>query len=57
MVSFQLTNQPSSKLVQSLESENILTRTIASPNCIRVSVHYLTLELEIDQLIAAIKGD
>ena len=57
LVSFQLTNQPSSKLVQSLESENILTRTIASPNCIRVSVHYLTLESEIDQLIAAIKGD
>lgn len=57
LVSFQLTNQPSSKLVQSLESENILTRTIAHPNCIRVSVHYLTLESEIDKLIAAIEGD
>jgi L-cysteine/cystine lyase len=56
LVSFQVTNQPSFKLVQSLESENILTRTIANPNCIRVSVHYLTLESEIDQLIAAISS-
>jgi L-cysteine/cystine lyase len=54
LVSFQLINQPSFKLVQSLESENILTRTIANPNCIRVSVHYLTLESEIDKLIVAI---
>ena len=56
LVSFKVTNQPSFKLVQSLESENILTRTIANPNCIRVSVHYLTLESEIDQLIAAISS-
>jgi L-cysteine/cystine lyase len=56
LVSFQVTNQLSFKLVQSLESENILTRTIANPNCIRVSVHYLTLESEIDQLIAAISS-
>ncbi|QYX32458.1 aminotransferase class V-fold PLP-dependent enzyme [Sphaerospermopsis torques-reginae] len=56
LVSFLLTNnQPSLKLVQFLESQKILTRTIANPNCIRVSVHYLTLESEIDQLIAAIK--
>ncbi|TAF10977.1 MAG: aminotransferase class V-fold PLP-dependent enzyme [Nostocales cyanobacterium] len=56
LVSFQLANhQPSSKLVQFLEAQKILTRTIANPNCIRVSVHYLTLESEIDQLIAAIK--
>ncbi|MTJ11352.1 aminotransferase class V-fold PLP-dependent enzyme [Anabaena sp. UHCC 0187] len=56
LVSFQLTNQPSFKLVQSLESQNILTRTIANPNCIRVSVHYLTLASEIDQLITAISS-
>jgi L-cysteine/cystine lyase len=56
LVSFVLTNnQPSLKLVQFLESQKILTRTIANPNCIRVSVHYLTLESEIDQLITAIK--
>jgi L-cysteine/cystine lyase len=56
LVSFCVTNQPSSKLVQSLESQNILTRTIANPNCIRVSVHYLTLESEIDKLITAISS-
>ncbi|MEA5618055.1 aminotransferase class V-fold PLP-dependent enzyme [Cronbergia sp. UHCC 0137] len=55
LVSFQFTNgQPSSKLVQFLESQKILTRTIANPNCIRVSVHYLTLQAEIDHLIEAI---
>ncbi|MDB9459031.1 aminotransferase class V-fold PLP-dependent enzyme [Dolichospermum circinale CS-1225] len=56
LVSFQLTNQPSLKLVQYLESQKILTRTIANPNCIRVSVHYLTLESEIDQLITVISS-
>lgn len=56
LVSFVLTNnQPSVKLVQFLELQKILTRTIANPNCIRVSVHYLTLQSEIDQLIAAIQ--
>jgi L-cysteine/cystine lyase len=43
-------------LVQYLESQKILTRTIANPNCIRVSVHYLTLESEIDQLITVISS-
>ncbi|MFM6343893.1 MAG: aminotransferase class V-fold PLP-dependent enzyme, partial [Dolichospermum sp.] len=43
LVSFQVIDQPSLKLVQFLESQHILTRTIAYPNCIRVSVHYLTL--------------
>ncbi|NET73279.1 MAG: aminotransferase class V-fold PLP-dependent enzyme [Sphaerospermopsis sp. SIO1G2] len=56
LVSFQLTNnQPHAKLVKFLESQQILTRTLAHPNCIRVSVHYLTLESEIDQLIATIQ--
>ncbi|WP_138497456.1 aminotransferase class V-fold PLP-dependent enzyme [Nostoc sp. PA-18-2419] len=59
IVSFQLTNnqpQASAKLVQFLESQKILTRTIASPNCIRATVHYFTLESEIDQLIEAIES-
>lgn len=55
LVSFQLTNhQLHMQLVQFLESQKILTRTIANPSCIRLSVHYLTLESEIDQLVAAI---
>ncbi|HLO84135.1 MAG TPA: aminotransferase class V-fold PLP-dependent enzyme [Nostocaceae cyanobacterium] len=57
LVSFQLTNNLSHRdLVQFLESQKILTRTIADPSCVRVSVHYLTLETEIDQLVDAIDG-
>ncbi|MFN6197178.1 MAG: aminotransferase class V-fold PLP-dependent enzyme [Dolichospermum sp.] len=56
LVSFQLTNQTSIKLVQYLESQQILTRTISQPNCIRISVHYLTLESEIDELITAVSN-
>lgn len=59
IVSFQLTqNQPQAhlKLVQFLDSQKILTRTIADPSCIRTSVHYFTLESEIDQLIEAIQS-
>ena len=58
IVSFQLANnQPPihGKLVHFLESQKILTRTIADPSCIRATVHYLTLESEIDQLIEAIQ--
>ncbi|WP_066426427.1 aminotransferase class V-fold PLP-dependent enzyme [Anabaena sp. 4-3] len=55
IVSFQLTHQQPLKLVQFLDSQNILTRTIADPNCIRATVHYLTLESEIDKLVAAIE--
>lgn len=57
LISFQLTNQPqaSLKLVQFLESQRILTRTIAHPNCIRATVHYLTLESEIDQLVEGVQ--
>ena len=58
IVSFQL-NQPKSgvhfKLVQFLETQRILTRTIADPDCIRATVHYLTLESEIDQLIEGVQ--
>ncbi|MBF2064353.1 MAG: aminotransferase class V-fold PLP-dependent enzyme [Calothrix sp. C42_A2020_038] len=60
LVSFQLINmQPqttSQKLVSYLEIQhNILTRTIANPDCVRACVHYLTLESEIDRLVAAIQ--
>ncbi len=59
IVSFQLiNNQPQAnlKLVQFLDSQKILTRTIADPSCIRVTVHYFTLESEIDQLLEAIQS-
>lgn len=59
IVSFQLANNPPPahlKLVQFLDSQKILTRTIADPSCTRVSVHYFTLESEIDQLVEAIQN-
>jgi L-cysteine/cystine lyase len=58
IVPFQLTKQPqaSLKLVEFLESQRILTRTIANPSCIRASVHYFTLESEIDLLVEAIQS-
>ncbi len=56
IVSFQINNHEPSKLVQFLESQNILTRTIAHPRCIRVTVHYLTLASEIDQLVEAVRS-
>jgi L-cysteine/cystine lyase len=58
IVSFQLTDSKRGihfQLVQFLETQKILTRTIADPDCIRATVHYLTLESEIDQLIEGIK--
>ena len=58
IVSFQLSEEKSGvhfQLVQFLESQRILTRTIADPDCIRATVHYLTLEAEIDQLIEALQ--
>lgn len=38
-------------LVQQLEQQGFLLRTILDPNCIRACVHYLTLESEIDRVI------
>lgn len=42
-------------LVQALEKQGFLLRTILHPDCIRACVHYLTLESEIDQLIEALQ--
>lgn len=58
LVSFKLDiNQveASQKLVNYLESQGMLTRTILAPDCVRACVHYFTLESEIDQLIAQIQ--
>ncbi|MEH1860472.1 MAG: aminotransferase class V-fold PLP-dependent enzyme [Nostoc sp.] len=59
IVSFQLeNNQPQAhlKLVQFLDLQRILTRTIADPSCIRATVHYFTLESEIDLLVETIQN-
>ncbi|MEO1374006.1 MAG: aminotransferase class V-fold PLP-dependent enzyme [Cyanobacteria bacterium J06635_10] len=58
LVSFQLENNQSKtslELVTFLESQGILTRKIADPDCVRACVHYFTLESEIDQLVEEIE--
>ncbi len=58
LVSFTLDiSQPqaSEKLVNYLESQGFLTRTIIAPDCVRACVHYFTLESEIDLLITQIQ--
>jgi L-cysteine/cystine lyase len=56
LVSFVLTNGHSHKqLVQSLEQQGFLLRTILDPDCVRACVHYFTQQAEIDQLIETIE--
>ena len=58
LVSFQITNnkpQSSRNLVQFLEKQGLLTRTILDPDCVRACVHYFTLESEIDHLVEEIQ--
>lgn len=56
LVSFVLTNGQSHKqLVQSLEQQGFMLRTILDPDCVRACVHYFTQPREIDQLIEAIE--
>ncbi|MGB3206732.1 MAG: aminotransferase class V-fold PLP-dependent enzyme [Crinalium sp.] len=54
LVSFQIQDKSHAKLVQFLESQKIFIRQIRDPDCVRASVHYLTLPSEIDQVVAAI---
>jgi L-cysteine/cystine lyase len=56
LVSFVLTNgQAHNQLVQSLEQQGFMLRTILDPDCVRACVHYFTQQAEIDQLIEAIE--
>jgi len=57
LVSFQLTHHPDAhgKLVQFLEQQSILVRTLLNPNCVRACLHYFTLEAEIDRLMEQIQ--
>ncbi|MGB3265946.1 MAG: aminotransferase class V-fold PLP-dependent enzyme, partial [Microcoleus sp.] len=55
LVSFRLTNgMPHNKLVDLLEKQGIMVRTILNPDCVRACVHYFTTEAEIDRLVGAI---
>ncbi len=55
LVSFRLTNgMPHKKLVDLLEKQGIMVRTILNPDCVRACVHYFTTEAEIDKLVGEI---
>jgi L-cysteine/cystine lyase len=54
LVSFQLNSGSHRQLVEFLEVQRIMIRLILDPNCVRACVHYLTLELELQQLVEAI---
>ncbi|MEG4025493.1 aminotransferase class V-fold PLP-dependent enzyme [Microcoleus sp. S13C4] len=55
LVSFRLTNgMPHKKLVDLLEKQGIMVRTILNPDCVRACVHYFTTKAEIDKLVGAI---
>lgn len=56
LVSFQIAGVSHPKLVANLETQGLLLRTIADPDCIRACVHYLTLPEECDLLVAEIKS-
>ncbi len=56
LVSFVLTNGQSHKqLVDSLEQQGFMLRSILNPDCARACVHYFTEQGEIDQLIEVIE--
>jgi L-cysteine/cystine lyase len=54
LVSFQVSGGAHAEWVNALESQSILTRLIVDPNCVRVCLHYLTLESEVDRLTEAL---
>ncbi len=55
LVSFRVTNgMPHKKLVDLLEKQGIMVRTILNPDCVRACVHYFTTEAEIDKLVGEI---
>lgn len=54
LVAFQIESQKHQALVLFLEQQGFATRVILDPNCVRVGVHYLTLESEIESLIACV---
>lgn len=60
LVSFQLRDHPTpqahQQLVETLEKQGILLRTLAQPSCVRASVHYLTTDCDRERLISALRS-
>ena len=61
LVSFQLSRSlreagaTHQQLVQFLEAQGLMTRTILDPSCVRACVHYFSLPAEIDRLIEGVQ--
>jgi L-cysteine/cystine lyase len=49
LVSFRIESGLHAEWVAKLEAQQMMIRLIASPNCLRACVHYLTLESEVDE--------
>ena len=45
---------PHKQLVDLLEKQGIMVRTILNPDCVRACVHYFTTEAEIDKLVGGV---
>ena len=57
LVSFQVQGVVNHRsFVRQLESQKMMVRMIANPNCVRACTHYLTLESEVIELVQAIRG-
>lgn len=54
LVSFQVTEVTHRELVQTLEKQGFLIRTLRYPDCVRACVHYFTSPSEIDLLVEEI---
>lgn len=55
LVSFQIASQNHRQLVQFLEEQGFLIRTLREPDSVRACVHYFTTTSEIDQLVETIE--
>lgn len=58
LVSFQLQQGATNRhtqLVQALEQQGFLLRTILDPDCVRACVHYFSSETEIEQLVQTVR--
>lgn len=56
LISFVLESQAHKELVQFLEQQGILARTILDPSCVRVCVHYLTDEADMERCAAQVRA-
>jgi L-cysteine/cystine lyase len=59
LIAFQIKSQRPkihAEVVNALEKQGTMLRTILDPDCIRACVHYFTLESEIDQLMATLRN-